>query len=191
MRIRHVLAPFLLTAMLAWVAAVPAGADNPPPAGSGAMSAAAPVVHGSQLIKVQDCNPKLNVSQSGGFVGYAPGWGYRGGYYGDVYGARYYQPAVTTTDPQLGIHYTNISSRPMTSIEFGLIANGHLVAEVRDVGTFSPGAEIKHKFGISPNVFPLQTGLPQCVPLRITFADGTKWRNPRLPPKNQGIGTHP
>ena len=58
------------------------------------------------------------------------------------------------------------------------------MAEVRDVGTFSPGAEIKHKFGISTNVFPLQTGLPQCVPLGIQFEDGTKWRNPALPAHN-------
>ena len=79
----------------------------------------------------------------------------------------------------------------MTEIEFGLVTSGTLRAEVKDVGTFSPGAEIKHKFGISPNVFPLQTALEQCVPLRITFADGTKWRNPGLPPKNQHIYLNP
>jgi len=79
----------------------------------------------------------------------------------------------------------------MHTIEFGLVANGVLRAEVRDVGTFSPGAEIKHSFGISANVFPIQTGLPQCIPLRITFADGSKWRNPALPHKNEKIYLHP
>ncbi len=79
----------------------------------------------------------------------------------------------------------------MHEIQFGLIANGILRAEVRDVGTFSPGAEIKHSFGISANVFPIQTGLPQCIPLHIQFADGAKWRNPHLPPKNQKIYLHP
>jgi hypothetical protein len=148
---------------------------------------AAPAVKGSQLVHVSDCNPKLNVQQSGGFVGYAPGFYGAGPYWGDVYGARYYQPPITTTNPELAIHYKNISSKTMTEIEFGLVANGILRAEVRDVGTFTTGAEIKHRFGISPNVFPLQTGLPQCVPLRITFADGTKWRNPALPPKNEHI----
>ena len=53
-----------------------------------------------------------------------------------------------------------------------------MVAEVRDVGTFSPGAEIKHQFGLSPNVFPLGTSIVECVPLKITFVDGSKWKNP-------------
>ncbi|MGZ6181959.1 MAG: hypothetical protein ACXWNV_07900 [Vulcanimicrobiaceae bacterium] len=34
--------------------------------------------------------------------------------------------------------------RPFAS----LIARGHLVAEVRDVGTFSPNVEIKHAFDL-------------------------------------------
>jgi hypothetical protein len=142
------------------------------------------------LISVNNCNPSLNLNQSGGYVGYAPGfWG--GGYWGDVYGARYYQPPVTTTNPQLAIYYKNISPKVMSKIEFGLVANGVLLAEVLDVGTFSPHAEIKHRFAISPNVFPIRTGLPQCVPLRITFADGTHWRNPALPPKNTHIYYNP
>ena len=69
----------------------------------------------------------------------------------------------------------------MKQIEFGLIVRGSLVAEVKDVGTFSPGAEIKHKFGVSPNIFPIQTSYAKCVPLHILFADGTKWKNPHLP----------
>ncbi|MBV8164771.1 MAG: hypothetical protein JOZ91_10945 [Candidatus Eremiobacteraeota bacterium] len=154
---------------------------------------AQPVKHASQLVKVSACDPKLNLMQSGGYMagpgyyGYAPGWGYRGGYWGDPYGFTAYQPPVTTTMPQLGIDYVNISHKTMSEIEFGLVANGRLVAEVRDVGTFSPGAEIKHKFGVSANIFPLQTGLPQCVPLRIAFADGTHWRNPALPPHNKEL----
>jgi len=156
-------------------------------------AAAAPAhgaVHPSQLVKVTHCDPKLNLMQSGGYMagpgyyGYAPGWGYRGGYWGDPYGMTYYQSPVTTAMPQLGIDYVNVSHKTMSEIEFGLVANGKLVAEVKDVGTFSPGAEIKHKFGISTNVFPLQTGLPQCVPLQIAFSDGTHWRNPALPPHN-------
>jgi hypothetical protein len=165
-----------------------------------AMSTAAPAMapahhapHASQLVKVSACDPKLNLMQSGGYMagpgyyGYAPGWGYRGGYWGDPYGFNYYQPPVTTAMPQLGIDYVNLSHKTMSEIEFGLVANGQLRAEVKDVGTFSPGVEIKHKFGISTNVFPIQTGLPQCVPLRITFADGTHWRNPALPPHNKQL----
>ena len=195
MRIRYFYAPF--AAFVLCSAAVPGAAQTtsqtPPPAVASAAPAvssmAAPMaaapVKASSLIKVDDCGPSLNKMQSGGFVGYAPGW--IGGYWGDPYGLQVYQPPITTTSPQLAIHYTNVSSKVMKSIEFGLTANGTLLAEVKDVGTFSPGVEIKHTFGISQNVFPLRTGLPRCPPLRITFADGTKWRNPMLPPKNNKI----
>lgn len=141
---------------------------------------ATPSTHGSHLIKVSNCEPKLNLKQSGRYSRYYVPVVWRGAWV-DPYGRRYYEPPVSTTNPELGIHYTNISDKPMRSIEFGLVAKGNLVAEVRDVGTFSPGAEIKHRFGISENVFPIGTGLPQCVPLRIAFADGTTWTNPSLP----------
>jgi hypothetical protein len=149
--------------------------------------------HANQLVQVKTCDPKLNVRTSGGWApgpyygAYAPGWGYRGGYWGDPYGSRYYQEPVTTTLPELGIDYINISHTTMSEIDFGLIVNGVLRAEVKDAGTFSPGVEIKHKFGISANVFPIQSGHPNCVPLRITFENGKKWLNPALPPKNEKI----
>lgn len=136
-------------------------------------------------VKVNKCDPQLNTNTYPGYVpGYYPGAGPYGWY--DVYGYRYVQP-VTTSSAHLGIDYMNVTSKVMSSIEFGLIARGTLVAEVRDVGTFSPGAEIKHKFGISQNVFPLGTGLPVCVALRIKFADGTSWKNPHLPALQRSI----
>lgn len=138
-----------------------------------------------QVIKVNKCDPQLNTNVYPGYVaGYYPRLGPYGWY--DVYGVRYTQP-VLSGSAHLGIDYINNTSKPMSSIEFGLLARGALVAEVRDVGTFSPGAEIKHEFGISTNVFPLGTGLPVCVPLRITFADGSKWRNPHLPAIQRSI----
>jgi hypothetical protein len=102
-------------------------------------------------------------------------------YWWNVYGYRYYEPPITSTSPELGIDFTNVTDQVMRDIEFGLVANGDLVAEVKDVGKFSPGIEIKHRFGISHNVFPIHTGLAQCVPLRITFADGRTWTSPHLP----------
>jgi hypothetical protein len=84
-----------------------------------------------------------------------------------------------------------VTSEVMKDIEFGLVVHGNLVAEVRDVGTFSPGAEIKHEFGISPNVFPIQTSFARCVALKITFADGSKWKNPHLPALRRSIYGHP
>jgi hypothetical protein len=136
-------------------------------------------------VNVTACSPAANVSTLGG-GGWVP---VRGGYYyPTVYGYRYYQPPVRTASPSLGITYTNASDKAMRQIEFGLVANGNLVAEVKDVGTFSPGVQIKHEFGLNPNVFPLQTALARCVPLKVTFDDGTKWRNPHLPALRHKLG---
>ena len=146
--------------------------------------------HPPSNVKVALCKPTQGSTYvSGGFVpAYYPARPY---YWGDAYGGRYYQPTVTTTSPELAIDYTNEGTKVAKVIEFGLIARGQLVAEVRDVGTFSPGAEIKHKFGLSQNVFPLGTGLPECLPLRITYADGTKWHSRHLPALTRGLyGQH-
>jgi hypothetical protein len=149
-----------------------------------AMSSTAAHVTTPHPIQVNACNPQRNVSYN--YAGYTPafypyGYGY-GRYWGwpSVYGPTYYQYPVEN-DPTLGIDYVNVTNVVMHQIEFGLIVRGALVAEVKDVGTFSPGAEIKHKFGLNPNVFPLQTSYAKCVPLKITFADGSHWKNPHLP----------
>ncbi|MFY9720663.1 MAG: hypothetical protein WAK16_13575 [Candidatus Cybelea sp.] len=146
-------------------------------------------------IHVNGCNPERNVSYN--YAGYTPGfypsYGLYGRYWGwpSVYGATYYQYPVQN-DPTLGIDYVNATNVVMKQIEFGLIVRGALVAEVKDEGTFSPGAEIKHKFGLSPNVFPIQTSYAKCVPLKITFEDGSKWRNPHLPAYHASMyGTPP
>ena len=136
-------------------------------------------------VHVTKCDPELNATLT-----YPPAY-YPASpfYWNDPWGYRYYQPPFRASNPTLSIDYSNSTTTAMSAIEFGLVANGRLVAEVRDVGTFSPGAEIKHSFGISHNVFPLQTGLPHCVPLWIRFADGTHWRNPNLPAlRNSAFG---
>lgn len=144
-----------------------------------------PAATSTSPVKVNTCDPLRNlVTSTPAYVRYAPGYYPVGRYsWTDVYGRTYYQYPVSTTtaNPQLAIDYVNVEQKPMKSIEFGLVARGTLVAEVRDVGTFSPGVEIKHTFGLDPNVFPIGTGLARCVPLRVTYQDGTKWKNPRLP----------
>ncbi|HTX60080.1 MAG TPA: hypothetical protein VMH02_10445 [Verrucomicrobiae bacterium] len=145
----------------------------------------------SPPLKVTNCSPKQNNYVASGFTpAYYPGGPYWG--WPSVYGPAftYYQYPVQG-NPTLAIDYTNATGIVMKQIEFGLIARGELVAEVRDVGTFSPGAEIKHEFGLNPNVFPLHTGLAQCVPLKITFDDGTKWINPHLPALRRQLYQHP
>ncbi len=150
-------------------------------------AAHAPHVTVTHPIKVSKCNPQRNTYTSAGYVpgyypmGVGPYWGWP-----SVYGYNYYQYPVQG-NPTLSIDYRNATNVVMKDIEFGLIVRGDLVAEVRDVGTFSPGAEIKHEFGISRNVFPLQTSYAECVPLKITFADGSKWKNPHLPALRRSI----
>jgi hypothetical protein len=140
-------------------------------------------------LHVTTCNPQRNVYMSGGYTpAYYPGGPYWG--WPSVYGYNYYQYPVNG-NPTLSIDYSNATNVVMSKIEFGLVANGRLVAEVQDVGTFSPGAEIKHQFGLSRNVFPLQTSFAKCVPMRITFSDGTKWKNPHLPALQRSIYAHP
>ncbi len=108
----------------------------------------------------------------------------------DPYGYQFYQPALLPTSGTLSIDYTNITGNVMKTIDFGLVARGRLVAEVRDVGTFSPKAEIKHQFGLNPNVFPLRTALFKCLPLHIVYADGTSWKNPQMPRSRKEIYKH-
>lgn len=132
-------------------------------------------------IHVSRCHPERNIYQGGG---YAPAYyPYRAGpYWGwpSAYGPMYYSYPVEG-HPTLSIDYVNVTSDVMKQIEFGLVVHGTMIAEVKDVGTFSPGAEIKHEFGVSSNIFPIQTSYAQCVPLKITFENGTTWHNPHLP----------
>jgi hypothetical protein len=112
-------------------------------------------------IHVNRCEPVQGMTT---VSGYSPGYYPAGRYYWrDAYGHRYYQYPMTatthTSNPTLDIDYVNTSPKPLREVQFGLVAKGDLVAEVRDFGTFSQGAEIKHSFGLSPNVFPLGTGL--------------------------------
>jgi hypothetical protein len=137
-------------------------------------------------IKVQTCNPKKNTYYSTAFApAYYPGGPYWG--WPSVYPGYSYYSYPVEGEPTLQIDYHNATDATMKDIEFGLIAHGNLVAEVRDVGTFSPGAEIKHSFGLSPNVFPLGTSLVECIPLKIKYEDGSKWKNPHLPQLNRSI----
>jgi hypothetical protein len=134
-----------------------------------------------RLVRVTQCDPQRSVAVPA-YVGYSSGYyPFAPYYWTDPYGFQYRQFPTMPTSATLSIDYTNITGKVMTTIDFGLVARGLLVAEVRDVGKFSPNAEIKHQFGLSSNVFPLQTALARCVPLHVIYADGTTWTNPRLP----------
>ncbi len=145
------------------------------------------------LFTINRCDAKENTVTSGGYYGgYYPGFYPAGPYYWrDYYGAGYYQPPMTTSSPTMYVDFVNNTHKTMTGIVWGLVANGHLVAEAKDVGKFSPGVEIKKKYGISSNVFPLQTGLPQCVALGVRWEDGTKTINPNLPARVRNMYASP
>ncbi len=152
------------------------------------VGAAAQAMHRTnpRPIQINTCNPQRNYYMAPGFApayypyGAGPYWRWP-----SVYGPTYYQRPVRG-NPTLGIDYVNRTHIVMKDVEFGLLVGGNLLAEVRDVGIFSPGAEIKHEFGVSHGIFPLR-GMAECVPLRITFADGSKWRNPHLPAMRSSI----
>jgi hypothetical protein len=182
----------LLSALMLVVATAPAALAQTPavPAGTEPL----PIIHVAHPhrdpIHVEECNPRggspPSVTYVGpAFYGFAPvsplGWR-------DVYGNYVTQPGVS---PELSINYKNVDpTKVAKSIEFGLVARGILVAEVRDVGKFSPNVTIKHTFGLSQNVFPLGTGLPLCVPLHVVFQDGTSWTSPHLPRLRRTLGPH-
>jgi len=157
------------------------------------VGAATPAAMAKTPVHVMKCDP-IAPRTTVNYAGFTPAFYPPGPYYwNDPYGYRYRQyplsAMTSTTGAQLAIHYVNVTPAPIKQIDFGLVAKGILVAEVRDVGTFSHGAEIKHTFGLNPNVFPISTGLPECVPLRVTYANGTVWHNPRLPHANPGLYT--
>jgi hypothetical protein len=178
MSLRHVASIGALSLLAGIPAIAPAQAPQP-------MKSHPPHVTIAHPIKINTCNPQRGETFVGGGwapayypVGVGPYWGWPA-VYGPTY--TYYQYPVSHSNPTLGIDYVNDTNVVMKTIEFGLIAHGQLVAEAKDVGTFSPGVEIKHEFGLNPNVFPLATGIPECVPLKIHFEDGTVWKNPHLP----------
>ncbi len=100
----------------------------------------------------------------------------------DPYGTSHSPSNFPNDEGFLGIDYQNYASVAATEIDFGLVARDSLVATAKDIGTFSPGVEIKHEFVISREVFPIGTTFPYCAVLRVKYSDGSEWRNPNPPP---------
>lgn len=80
----------------------------------------------------------------------------------------------------LNITFANVAATPIRSIDFGVLADGQLITETTDLGTFSPNVEVRHSLDMNPFVFPLPTRTPTCIALQVTFQDGTTWTDPRL-----------
>jgi hypothetical protein len=89
---------------------------------------------------------------------------------------------VPEEDSYLKIHYRSMAPVVAEEVDFGLVVRHDLVEQVKDVGTFSPGVLIQHKFKVSRDIFPLRTAVPYCAVLRVRYKDGHVWSNPQ-PPK--------
>ena len=141
------------------------------------------------LVKIVRCDAQFNYGQSGGpassYVGYSDGYYPNTPYYwDDPYGLAFYQPPASSPS-RLFLDFTNVSSKTMKSIVFGLVVADILIAEVRDQGTFEQNAEIKRRYGIRPPATP--TVKPQCVALKIEYADGSTWKLSPMPTAENGM----
>ncbi len=88
---------------------------------------------------------------------------------------------VEEEDSYLKIFFRNTGAAVVREVDFGLVARDELVDKVKDVGTFSSGVLIEHKFKVSRDIFPLRTAIPYCAVLRVKYEDGHIWANPTPP----------
>ena len=133
---------------------------------SAALSLAAPPALAIVMpgpIRVHACVPQMSV----------PPQSFHG-----IYGRTYVQPGMPSS---VMVHYTNDGELAAKSVEFGLVVDGRIRSELRDVGSFARGAEIRHSLGVNRDVAIGRTN-PNCVPLRVVFSDGSVWKNPDPPP---------
>lgn len=85
--------------------------------------------------------------------------------------------ALTKKSGPLEIKFTNESSKVATTIRFGVTME-HETASIRDVGKFSPGITIHHKFqdfsGRTKFIFSNEPQ-PKCTVQYVKFEDDTTW----------------
>ncbi len=94
------------------------------------------------------------------------------------FGTNVTQPGIP---PVLMIDFANTSQKSISSVEFGLVENGRIVAMVRDVGTFAPNASVMHAYGIRDTGGSSSAEPASCVPLAVHYTDGTAWMNSNMP----------
>lgn len=88
-------------------------------------------------------------------------------------------PIPASTSSGIAIEFVNESSQPVTLVNFQVQSAGDQFV-IRDVGTFSPGVSIKHKFrnGAGQAFVLPQFIAPKvhCSVASVKFADGSIWR---------------
>lgn len=87
---------------------------------------------------------------------------------------------VASTSNGIKIQFTNESSKTADLINFGVDSNGQTFV-IRDVGTFSPGIEITHRYrNGAGQAFVLPAFISpkfKCKVDSVRFTDGTVWRH--------------
>lgn len=99
----------------------------------------------------------------------------------DPYGIHHGASDFPMWDGFLSISYRNQAPITATEIDFGLVVRHSLIETATDVGVFSHGALIEHEFAVSREIFPVGAARPYCAVLRVKYADGSEWYNPRAP----------
>jgi hypothetical protein len=85
---------------------------------------------------------------------------------------------LVVTPGSVKIDFTNTANGPATRVAFVLLAGGSIIDRTDDVGTFSKGATISYSFPAD-----LYRSVQQVAVAKVTFADGTVWQNPNVPPE--------
>jgi hypothetical protein len=84
------------------------------------------------------------------------------------------QPQISGTElntpGSVSLAFRNVSNVAATDVTFDLNSFGATVARIHDVGTFSPGATIRHRFTDSANASTQTVRVAE-----VKFADGTVW----------------
>lgn len=78
------------------------------------------------------------------------------------------------------VNYQNSSAKPIVASDFALIMHGKIDAAARNLHSLAPGDGTTARFGLYDN----NVYHPQCIPLRVNYADGTVWYNPLFAPKS-------
>jgi hypothetical protein len=77
------------------------------------------------------------------------------------------------------VSYQNSSSKPITAADFALVMHGRIDAAARDLHNLRPGDGNTAHFPLDGDD---KVYHPQCIPLRVNYADGTVWYNPLFAP---------
>jgi hypothetical protein len=88
-------------------------------------------------------------------------------------------PRALSHKPQgTQIDYINKSRHTAKSVTFAVgyrTSSSHYLRKVTDVGSFAPGAEIRHKFDLYNDVTYAGKQTRGCAPISVVYKDGIRW----------------